>query len=147
MNKQTVVEKLVETCDSLSLDLNDTVLGGGGAMVVMGMRKTTRDLNIWIKKDDFERLVEECGLFIRDRKNRTIKVGDDVFIREHNPYFKPVGHGLEAVKVYCFSMIDMLIQKSNSLQELMRPKTKRDMDKKDIAVLQKAIREKNQVKP
>lgn len=144
MNKENLLERLVETCDTLSLDLNNTVLGGGGAMVIMGMRKTTKDLNIWINREDFDRLAEVHGVFITDGGTRTIKVGEDVFIREHNPNFKPVGHGFEAVKVYCFSIIDMLVQKSNSLQDLMRPRAKRNLDKKDIAALQAAIREKNQ---
>lgn len=152
-------------CNMLSIPRDQICLGGGGALMLMDIRQSTADLNVWVDSPHFERIAEmqkvtnhamtdtvvpyEFGLTAIESHghvehipslNGPIKV--TAYIRERNRYFPHV----EKQGIQIFDTLTLSIHKHGGAVEPRRPLTKRQQDHQDIVFLNAILAEKNKVK-
>lgn len=131
-------------------------LGGGAALLLMGARQETADLNVWVDEVHFKRLCEEFKVTNHPMTDTVVQIkvtppngyileGQtfEVWVRERNYYFK---HVEAADGLNIFDPLTLSIHKHGGLIEPKRPKTKRDQDRKDIRFLNEILAEKNKVR-
>jgi hypothetical protein len=164
--KGDITGSVMFLCNILNIPKDQICLGGGGALMLMDIRQSTADLNVWVDSPHFERIAEmqkvtnhamtdtvvpyEFGLTAMESHghvehipslNGPIKV--TAYIRERNRYFKDVevGEGL-----FIFDTLTLSIHKHGGAVEPRRPLAKRQQDHRDIVFLNAILAEKNKVK-
>ena len=61
MNKFEVIEQYTKLVSELQVPSNKVVLSAGGALVILGLRDTTKDLDVAIPASDFYKCVTNKG--------------------------------------------------------------------------------------
>ena len=127
-----------------SIPREDIVLGGGAALMLRGLRDTTKDINIWVSEKHFTRLAADNKVICHPMTDTVINPADHPYfwIRKYNPYFGTEEHE----DFRCFDLLTMIINKSGGLGRVERPKDKREQDRKDLVILNGLLAEKNRVK-
>ena len=128
------------------------VVGGGGALVAMGLREQTQDINLWLDEESFRKLAAHQNVICHPMVDTAFqyKSGhgaewdkeNPIWIRKRNTYFKVVVE--EDLQI--FDVMTLMIQKRGGYTQPERPKAKRDQDLIDIRLLNDLLAEKNKVK-
>lgn len=140
----SVVKALEEFSEKTGVHKDVIVIGGGGCLLLRGMRESTADLNIWVAETQFRELANEHRVFLHPMVDVVLNLPEfpGIWIRKYNPYFKTDQvHGL-----YVFNLISMIVFKRGGYSRPERPKAKRDQDILDIAALNEVYKEKHRVK-
>lgn len=164
-SKEDIQAAIQFLAHELQVPQDQICLGGGGALLLMGVRESTEDLNLWIDSPHFERICEQqkvtnhpmtdtvvpfnFGLAVMNHTGHqfSIPVPDGgwqvtAWIRERNRYFKHV----DDYGIPIFDALTLSIHKHGGMIEVKRPKAKRDQDRKDIRFLNDLLAERNKVK-
>lgn len=150
------IQRLVDIfCLRFGVKNENVCVGGGGALVMMGLRKTTEDLNLWVDDPDFSRIAEmqkvtnhamtdTAVLCTSDQIDCYLAGGESCTfaIRQRNRYF--VSQVIDGVQV--FDPLALLTQKRGGFMEPERPLVKRQQDHRDIVLLNDLLKEKNKVR-
>lgn len=135
------------------IPLSDICVGGGAALLLMGLRGGTRDLNLWVDSPYFERLAEQHGVINHPMVDTVVEIVIDaggimnticpftVWVRQRNRYFKH--DEIDGLNV--FDPLALLIQKRGGYSEHRRPQAKRDQDLIDIRKLNDVLSKRNQI--
>jgi len=164
-DKETIKAMINLFASGLEIPLDQVCLGGGGALVVMGAREHTADLNLWIDSPYFEKIAEAQGVTNHPMTDTVVPVtlgmvemethghsiampvtrgGERVtlYIRQRNRYF----NSLVVDGVQIFDPLTLLTQKRGGFIESRRPAHKREQDHKDILYLNGLLAERNKVR-
>lgn len=154
-SKDDVVNAVKTFADANSIPLDQVCLGGGGALILMGVRASTVDLNLWVDEPHFSRLCEEHKVTNHPMTDTVVpflfKVPKgyvledqlyEVWVRQRNRYFEHVDD--HAVPI--FDALTLSIHKHGGLIEPKRRKDKREQDRKDIRFLNDILAERNKVR-
>lgn len=132
--------KMFATIHNIPLD--KIAIGGGAAMMLMGQRSATEDLNLWIDHPHFDELARKKGTLIHPMRDTFITIPEvNVYVRKRNRYFKSVE--IEGVQV--FDVLALIIQKRGGHAEHKRPSGKRDQDALDLQYLAALHAQSNKV--
>lgn len=150
-----VVNAVKTFADANSIPLDRVCLGGGGAIMLMGGRKETADLNLWIDEPHFSRLCAEQKVTNHPMTDTVVPLKFEVpngyvlegqvlevWVRERNRYFKQVDD--HAVPI--FDALTLSIHKHGGLIEPKRQADKRAQDRLDIRFLNDILAERNKVR-
>lgn len=141
-DKQTVLDKVTAFCKEHGIPVDQVTVGGGGAMVLMGIRETTKDLNLWVDSPYFERLAEANDVLVHPMRDSCVQRPEQhQYIRRRNRYFEHVVIN----GVQCFAPLALLIFARGSYATPERPLAKRQQDHKDIVILNDILATKNKV--
>lgn len=153
-SKEDVINAVKTFADWHGIPLDQVCLGGGGALMLMGVRESTQDLNLWIDQPYFDALGQQYNVINHPMVDTVVAVNEvppegykiqhafPVYVRERSRYFK---HVLED-GIQIFDPLTLSIHKHGGCVELRRPLEKRLQDRKDIVFLNDILREKNKVK-
>lgn len=164
-SKEDIKAALSFLAHKLEVPQNQICLGGGGALMFMGVRESTADLNLWINNPHFDRIAElqrvtnhpmtdtmvpvEFGVEVMEHTGHQFSIPVEkggwtvtAYIRERNSYFTSI------IKdgVQIFEPLPLLIQKRGGFMEPERPLAKRQQDHRDIVLLNDLLKEKNKVR-
>lgn len=152
--KEDVVNAVKTFADWHSVPLDQVCLGGGGALMLMGVRESTQDLNLWIDSPHFERLCAQYKVTNHPMRDTVVGVNEippegykidfafPVYVRKRNRYFKHV----EETGVQIFDPLTLSIHKHGGLLEPLRPLAKRRQDREDLKFLKELLAVKNKVR-
>jgi hypothetical protein len=128
------------------------VVGGGGALVAMGLREHTQDINLWVNEESFHKLAVHQKVICHPMTDVAFqyesghgKEWDEehpIWIRKRNTYF-PICNE-EGIQI--FDVLTLMIQKRGGYAQPERSKAKRDQDLVDIRLLNDLMAEKNKVR-
>ena len=108
--------------------------------MLMGLRKSTNDLNLWVDNPHFDKLAEVKDVINHPMRDTVIPYGT-VWVRERNRYF---GHVMiDGIQV--FNTLSLLVNKRGGYQDVRRPLAKRQQDLQDIIKLDTIRAERNKV--
>lgn len=142
------VDSVVDALDKFSKETGIShdviVVGGGGCMLLRGMRKSTNDLNIWVEEGAFRELADKHGVFVHPMVDVVLNLPEypHIWIRKHNPYFQT----LKVQKHRIYNLISMITFKRGSYSRPERPADKRAQDLLDIQALNELYKEEHRVK-
>lgn len=150
------IKRLVDIfCIRFDVDEENVCVGGGGALVMMGLRAATADLNVWVDDPDFSRIAEMQKVTNHVMTDTVVLCASDQIdgylaggasctfaIRQRNRYF--TSQVIDGVQV--FEPLPLLIQKRGGFMEPERPLAKRQQDHRDIVLLNDLLKEKNKVR-
>lgn len=141
---QTVVSGVKAFSEKTKIPLEAITLGGGGALVLRGLRDSTQDLNIWVNSDHFSKLAEDNKVFLHPMRDKVINPTElpHCWIRKYNPYFET--DTFEGIR--CYNLISMITFKRGSYNKVERPLAKRKQDKLDLIALDEVFRVVNKVR-
>jgi len=144
-NKEEILEQIVLFSVAHNVPMDQIALGGGGALVVMGIREQTADLNIWVDDPHFQRLADRQGVTVRAWHDVVVPPEDKsvIWTRKRNRYFPTI---VTVGELNIFDPLSLTVQKRGSLIEPARPAEKRKQDHKDIVALNDILKEKNKVR-
>jgi len=135
-----------------AIPFNHMVVGGGGALVAMGLREETQDINLWLNEESFHKLAAYQNVICHPMVDTAFQYksghGEEwdkehpIWIRKRNTYFDIC----EEEDLQIFDAMTLLIQKRGGYSRPERPKAKRDQDLADIRLLNDLLAEKNKVK-
>lgn len=141
-NKETIINGLTQFAKDYQIPLDQIAIGGGAALVLMGVRKETADLNIWVDDEHYLALADKYKVIVRAWHDTVVNPeGTLVWVRRRNHYFKTVD--LYGLKV--FDVISLVVQKRGSLLDHLRNKEKQIQDRKDIYELNELMSVVNKV--
>lgn len=140
----SVVKALEEFSEKTGVHKDVIVIGGGGCLLLRGMRESTADLNIWVAENQFRELANEHRVFLHPMVDVALNLPafPGIWIRKYNPYFKTD----QVNGLYVFNLISMIVFKRGGYSRPERPKAKRDQDILDIAALNEVYKEEHRVK-
>lgn len=143
-SKEEVIEQLVVFSVANNIPMDQISLGGGGALLMMGLREQTEDLNVWIDDPHFLRYAEHHNVVVRAWHDPVVPPDEGVVVwaRKRNRYFETV----EVDGVHIQTPLTLIVHKRGSLMEPKRPLVKRQQDRLDIAQLNDILKEKNKVR-
>ena len=143
-SKEAILEQIVLFSVANNVPMDQIAVGGGAALVVMGIREETADLNIWVDDPHFQRLADRKGVTVRAWHDVVVPPDDNsvIWSRKRNRYFPT----LEIGGLHVFDPLSLTVQKRGSLIEPARPAIKRKQDHKDIVALNDILKEKNKVR-
>lgn len=120
------------------------VLGGGGALMLRGIRDTTEDLNVWVDEQYFTQIAKDNKVICHPMVDTVVNPQDDPYfwVRKRNDYFKT--EWIDQVQV--FDLLTMIIHKRGSLAKVERPLVKRQQDRIDLITLDQLQSHKHRVK-
>lgn len=142
MNKQDIIDGVDVIKGVYNIPVDQITLGGGAALVMMGVRENTQDLNVWVDSPYFERLCEQFKVTNHPMRDTVVQLEGPYYIRCRNRYF---GHDVVANGIQIFNPLSLLIFKRGGYAEHHRPLEKRQQDFKDIVILNEILAEKNKV--
>lgn len=140
--------------DMQRIPLYSICMGGGGALMLMGARETTQDLNLWVDEPHFSRLAAEQGVTNHPMDDTVIPMHFQpaegyvlthpypVYVRQRNRYFEHV----EQDGLNIFDPLTLLIHKRRGYIEPARPAAKRQQDYEDIKFLNDLLAVVNKVR-
>lgn len=143
-SKEAILEQIVLFSVANNVPMDQIAVGGGAALVMMGIREETADLNVWVDDPHFQRLADRQGVTVRAWHDVVVPPEDKsvVWARKRNRYFPT----LEIGGLQVFDPLSLTVQKRGSLIEPARPAEKRKQDHKDIIALNDILKEKNKVR-
>lgn len=146
-----IATKLAVLIESHGIPFEHIVVGGGGALVCMGLRESTADLNLWLNEESFNKLAVRQNIIVHPMVDVAFQyqpeegkdIGEEqIWIRKRNLYFDIANE--EGIQV--FDPLTLMVQKRGGFARVERPKAKRDQDIIDIRLLNDLLAEKNKVK-
>ena len=123
-------KELLELAKTLNLPKEEYCIISGGALLVYGLRKATKDLDIDITQKGFEILKENFSLELIDESKKQYKVTDDIecFL------VSKLDSDINYIDNYpCQSLISILE---------LKKRLNRDKDQADILAIEKIINKK-----
>lgn len=141
---QLLEQLMTSFSEDHSVPFEHMVLGGGCALMICGMRKDTRDINLWVEEDHFRRLAAERKVIVHPMTDVAFMIEHmsiQVWVRKYNPYFKFDTYG----KLNVYKPIGLITQKRGGLLQVSRPQVKRDQDRIDLIKLDEQYRETHKV--
>jgi hypothetical protein len=142
MNKQDIIDAVLVISSVYSVPKDQITLGGGAALVLMGIRESTQDINAWVDSPYFEQLAEKFKVTNHPMQDTMVKLEGPYYIRQRNRYF---GHDVACDGIQIFDPLTLLILKRGGYAEVKRPLAKRQQDHKDIVILNDILAKKNKV--
>lgn len=153
-SKQEVVNAVKTFADWHGIPMDHVCIGGGAALLLMGARESTQDLNLWIDAPHFQGLCKKYNVTNHPMTDTVVHVNEippesyviqwsfPVYVRERNRYFPH--EVVEGVQI--FDALTLSIHKHGGVVECRRPLAKREQDRKDIVFLNEILRERNKVR-
>lgn len=143
-NKESILEQIVLFSETHGVPMDQIAVGGGAALVVMGLREETVDINLWIDDPYFQEAADRHGVTVRAWHDPVVPPdeGTAIWLRRRNRYFGTVEHG----ELNIFDALAITVQKRGSLMETARPLAKRQQDQKDLVLLNDILKERNKVR-
>ena len=136
MDKSAVIARYHELLKELDEPAERVVLCAGAALVVLGIRETTKDLDVDIDPILFKFYARTYPVKKEPNVNDMIAFKHDVDLHEFNP-----DTGIVCVNgVWTYSPSAMLIQKRYLAKLPNRPLSKREQDLEDIRQLEQVIK-------
>lgn len=136
MNKDLVIARYQALVEKLGELPHHVVLSAGGALVMMGVREETEDLDVDVRPGVFKWCAQGRDLIVED--NVSPRVVYDPFIDLHE---LSEDTGLACIDgVYCYSAREMLIQKRHLASMPNRKPGKRERDLMEIVQLESLVR-------
>lgn len=142
MNKQDIIDAVDVISGVYNIPKDQITLGGGAALVLMGIRENTQDLNAWVDSPHFDNLADRFKVTNHPMQDTLVKLEGPYYIRQRNRYF---GHDVVCNGIQIFDALTLLILKRGGYAEHKRPLAKRQQDHKDIVILNEILAEKNKV--
>ncbi|MBS9730307.1 hypothetical protein [Pseudomonas phage IR-QUMS-PaBa1-GHS-2021] len=156
-----VVEAVQRFSEAHNTPLDKIAIGGGGAIMLMGGRETTYDLNIWVDSPFFERIAETQNALLSPMRDNVFRIETTIdsmdqtdhvttrrhyWVRKRNLYFPTVPVKLDQCpEVYIFDTMSLLIQKRGSYSQPERG-LRRKQDYSDICFLNALLKEEHKVR-
>lgn len=136
MNKDQVIVRYNALVKDLGELPHHVVLSAGGALVMMGVRETTEDLDVDVLPGIFK--WASAGKQVITEENVSPRLEYDKFIDLHE---LNEDTGLACIEgVYCYSAREMLIQKRHLASIPNRLHGKRERDLMEIVQLESLVR-------
>lgn len=136
MNKAEVVGRYKELLNDLGEDARNVVLSAGSALVMLGIRKDTMDLDVDIPTGLFNYLAKKHLVITEPGVSDLIKYAIDVDLHEFD-----ADTGVVCVEgVWTYSPSALLIQKRYLSKLPTRKEHKRETDLDEISLLETLIR-------
>lgn len=136
MDKDQVIARYKALVENLGELPHHVVLSAGGALVMMGVRPTTNDLDVDVLPGVFKWAAQ--GRDLIHEENVSPRVVYDPFIDLHE---LSEDTGLACIEgVYCYSAREMLIQKKHLAAMPNRKPGKREQDLMEIVQLEALVR-------
>lgn len=144
-SKEDVIEAVDKFSKLTNIPKEVIVIGGGGAMLLRGLRGTTADLNLWVNEKYFKELAVQQKVVNHPLVDTVVNVKDaNAWVRQYNPYFEAEVLGGCVFSTY--KVLPMLVFYRSSYQEHIRPVEKRLKDHECIVKLNDLISVVNKVK-
>ena len=134
MNKEKFIELYQNFCHGNNLNPKDVVVSAGGAMVILGIRRTTNDLDLDVEDSFYERM-GRCYGFNKTPFGENVNV--NILIDLHRR--KPDTEVVCVDGVYIYSIKDLIKQKQALLAEPTHFVYKRIEHQKDLNKLQQVL--------
>lgn len=136
MDKAQVVERYRQLLSELKEEPRDVVLSAGSALVMLGIRETTQDLDVDVSTGVFKFLSRTNLVIVEEGISDLIKYGVDVDIHERDS-----STGVVCVEgVWLYSPSSLLMQKRYLAKLPTRKEGKRETDLQEISLLEELIR-------
>lgn len=150
MSKQLNADQIGQQMQKLNKDFGVPfecmVVGGGAALVFMGIRESASDVNLWVDSKWFERLAEDHKATVHPLKDVVFNIeGTEIWVRRYNPYFKTNPEFDRCYNFKVFDVITLIIFYRGGFMEFNRPMPKREEDGKALRALAELAAEKNKV--
>lgn len=136
MDKKAIVKAYTELLVELGEQAKDVVLSAGAALVMMGIRESTADLDVDVLPNVFKILGKKKGVELEDGSFTMIHYSDHVHIHELDTLTGRVC--IEGV--WCYSPGEMLTQKRYLVNHPKRNPNKLEQDRKDIEGLEALVK-------
>jgi hypothetical protein len=131
-NKAQLKERYNEVVDELGESPHSILLSAGGALVMMGLRETTRDLDLDVPQNIFTWAKSKCAKGKSLVERELVRWADDVDLHLGDEH-----RGLVCIEgVWCYSPNEMLVQKRYLVSHPLRHSRKRLQDRVDIQLLE-----------
>lgn len=142
MDKEAVVERYIALLNELNEPARNLVLSAGSALVVLGVRETTADLDVDVPEGVF-RVYERSGKF--PVAAATVDLGKRLkFDADVDLHILDEDRGLACLNgVWIYSPTELLVQKRYLSKLEGRDEEKRAADLLDIAALETLIKGRN----
>lgn len=136
MDKKAIVKAYAALVQELDEQPKDVVLSAGAALVMMGVRETTTDLDVDILPNVFKLISKTKGVQVEDESFTMIHYSDHVDLHELD-----LNTGRVCIEgVWCYSPGEMLTQKRYLVNHPKRDLSKIEQDRKDIEGLEQLIK-------
>lgn len=127
MNVNAVISLYNKTIKEIGGDPKDFVLSAGAALVLLGVRETTSDLDIDVSNEIFDDIAILPYQKVLLEKTEVIKYNSQIdLIRTENKKTKIIKG------CYCYTIEELIKQKQKLLKQEKRTKQKKEQDKKDL---------------
>jgi len=139
MNKQEVIARYKELLDELEEDAQDVVLSAGAALVMMGIREETADLDVDVGKGTFNYIARSMN-----KKVVTSQIANDLLEYDETVDLHVRDENVGVVQidgVWVYSPSSMLVQKRYLASSPHRKPGKAEQDLEDIAALEAVMKE------
>lgn len=141
-SKQEVIEGIHRFSRQYNVPLDRIVVGGGAALMLMDLRKSTQDLNLWIDNPHFRNIAEDHRVMIHPLRDTVIQLPKEgYYLRHRNEWFNC--DEIDGITV--FDVLSLIILKRGGHGEHKRPADKREQDYKDLVALAQLHAERNKV--
>lgn len=136
MNKDQVKKRYDALVEALGELPHEVVLSAGGALVMMGVRETTNDLDVDVRPGVFKWVAKIREIIIEANVNPRLKY--DAYIDLHE---LSEDTGLACIDgVWCYSPRELLLQKRHLSDIPNRTQGKRERDLMEIVQLESLVR-------
>lgn len=136
MDKKAVIELYTKLVEELAEPAKDVVLSAGAAMVMMGLREETADLDVDVLPNVFKSIGRTRGIVTEEGGFTLIHYSDHVALHEFD-----VNSGRVCIEgVWTYSPGELLTQKRYLSTHPKRNPSKYEQDRKDIEALEALIK-------
>ena len=132
-NKQQVISQYILFCELSHLPPENVILSAGGALVLLGLREKTADLDLDVPISFYNKVKRDYGIgYLKEgdcyRWDETVDIKPSLDI----PSFCSEG-------VYCYTISELIKQKEYLLTLDTRPSVKKIQDKIDLMKLKRIV--------